>query len=169
MLRLRLGSFFAFLALCSDGSYRCPNRWRHECETVNRSPLNEEYLLSEPSSRNENRSVTNHSAVRRPRRPFRQYGPMSQSNVNQTLGHGGHFHRSKAGRLQIAARPRGGQTADEEGRRHGGERGTLLLNNQRRLGGTTIASVTSRKPRRLAASRFDCPGSRLISKIQRAH
>jgi len=83
---------------------------------------------------------------------------MSQSNVNQTLGHGGHFHRSKAGRLQIAARPRGGQTADEEGRCHGGEHGALLLNNQRRLGGTTIASVTSRKPRRLAASRFDCPG-----------
>jgi len=83
---------------------------------------------------------------------------MSLSNVNQPLRHGGHFHRSKAGRLQIAARPRGGQTADEEGRRHGGERGALLLNNQRRLGGTTIASVTSRKPRRLAVSRFDCPG-----------
>src|SRR2546423_6313900 len=52
MLRLRLESFFAFLALCSDGSYRCPNSWRHECGTVNRSSLNEEYLLLEPSSRN---------------------------------------------------------------------------------------------------------------------
>jgi len=30
-------------------------------------------------------------------------------------------------RLQIAARPRGGQTADEEGRCHGGEHGALLL------------------------------------------
>src|SRR2546429_857470 len=52
MLRLRLESFFAFLALCSDGSYRRPNSWRHECGTVNRSPLNEECLLLEPSSRN---------------------------------------------------------------------------------------------------------------------
>src|SRR6267378_1049458 len=83
---------------------------------------------------------------------------MKCRTFNETLGNDGHFHRSNAGRLQIAARPRGGQTADEGGRRIGGERGVLLLNNQRRLGGTTIASVTSRKPRRLAASRFDCPG-----------
>ena len=52
---------------------------------------------------------------------------MEGRTFNETLGHDGHFHRSNTGRLQIAARPRGGQTADEEGRRHGGERGALLL------------------------------------------
>src|SRR5437667_5093836 len=48
MNRRKYEAFSTFLALCSDGFTAAPSSWSHECGTVNGSPLNKGYLLSEP-------------------------------------------------------------------------------------------------------------------------
>jgi len=63
----------------------------------------------------ENKSVTDRLAMRRPRQPFLQSVTTVLSNVNETLGHDGHFHRSNAERLQVAARSDGGKPRTKKG------------------------------------------------------
>src|SRR2546429_7120375 len=155
MLRLRLESFFAFLALCSDGSYRRPNSWRHECGTVNRSPLNEECLLLEPSSRN--RKQVGHESFGGAATPTAVLSIRTNVTVEHQRDAPARWAFPSGQRRAFVDRGAPAWGANR-GRRRAPSRGRARRPSSQQpasFRGTTIASVTSRKPRRFASPRFD--------------